>query len=269
MDNLVKEYLDNSAALQRKYESLKFGKLMNQEKLLERYKPITEPLKELNNKLPVLPKDSPTSTKGDLSQKYLNPFSFANKKIDRVFGIRKEAKDLYFGAAPVEIVNDVLILHSDTGATRYQGTEGLWELLILQKPEHYNEKDLEQYADMVLRSYVYKQNNDKNSTRRKSNRGYKYINIIKPILDVNRDLTEYDDDDLWDSSFEPGQGNQSFVGSGLSKINTNKPVEYVYWNTIDELLERLCILYGQVKSGNSNPLLTNEIVNILQELREI
>ena len=58
-------------------------------------------------------------------------------------------------------------------------------------------------------------------------------------------------------------------GSGLRKILTNTPVEYIYWNTIDELLDRLCIVYGELKAGNNNPNLINEVVNILQEIREL
>ena len=59
-------------------------------------------------------------------------------------------------------------------------------------------------------------------------------------------------------------------GAGaLRKIVTNNPVEYVYWNSIDELLERLYILYGELKAGNSNPNIANEIVNIIQEFKEL
>jgi len=59
-------------------------------------------------------------------------------------------------------------------------------------------------------------------------------------------------------------------GTGaLRKIVTNNPVEYVYWNSIDELLERLYILYGELKAGNSNPNIANEIVNIIQEFKEL
>ena len=46
-------------------------------------------------------------------------------------------------------------------------------------------------------------------------------------------------------------------------------MEYVYWNALDELLERLCIVYGEMKAGNNNPNLVNELVNILQEIKEI
>ncbi len=62
---------------------------------------------------------------------------------------------------------------------------------------------------------------------------------------------------------------EKVTGSGLRKIYTNTPVEYVYWNTLDELLERLYIVYGEIKAGNSSPNLLNELVNILMEIKEI
>ena len=45
--------------------------------------------------------------------------------------------------------------------------------------------------------------------------------------------------------------------------------KYVYWDNLDELFQRLAVLYGEIKSGNTNPTLKNEIVRILQELQEL
>jgi len=60
-------------------------------------------------------------------------------------------------------------------------------------------------------------------------------------------------------------------GTGLQKVVTkNKSdIEYVYWNTLEELLERLYILYGELKAGNTNPTIRNEIISIIQEFKEL
>ena len=161
------------------------------------------------------------------------------------------------------------------------------------------------YEIIVLSTFTYRQNNDPNNEKVKSSGGKKYLHlrIIKPILAANgllgnieppthttltpkrqrikpegtplsQELSATDDDDLIKFTraadgddlikFTPKK-----VGSGLRKIVTNAPVEYVYWNSFDELLERLFIVYGEIKSGNNNPNLVNELVNILQEIREI
>lgn len=57
-------------------------------------------------------------------------------------------------------------------------------------------------------------------------------------------------------------------GKGLTKELTSNTVEYKYWNSLDELLERLYVLYGEVKARNTNPSLRNEIINILEEIKE-
>lgn len=43
--------------------------------------------------------------------------------------------------------------------------------------------------------------------------------------------------------------------------------KYIYWDNLDELLQRLVVLYGEMQSGNTNPALTNEVIRILQELK--
>jgi hypothetical protein len=45
--------------------------------------------------------------------------------------------------------------------------------------------------------------------------------------------------------------------------------KYIYWDNLDELLQRLVVLYGEIESGNTNPSLRNEIIRILQELKEL
>ncbi len=42
----------------------------------------------------------------------------------------------------------------------------------------------------------------------------------------------------------------------------------MYWDDINELVERLYLLHGSVKDGNDSPLVKNEILNIEEELRE-
>lgn len=282
MDNLVKDYIDTSVALQRKYDEMKLGRLMKYEQMAERYKPIIEPLKEFGRKENIQ-SSTPThtslsSSSESIAEKYLSLLTSNNDKVkklvDRSYGIREvPGKGLYIGNSPIEISGDDITIHYEKGPMMYRGTNGLWELLILQKPQGFDESDLKNYEDIALRTYVYKQNYDKDSVRIRHNRGWKYCNIIKDLINKYRHQDSYDTDSEYASanfqSEDEKEHDKTIVGSGLRKINTNQPVEYVYWNSIDELLERLCILYGQVKSGNTNPLLTNEIVNIIQELREI
>lgn len=96
------------------------------------------------------------------------------------------------------------------------------------------------------------QNNDKTTKRIKSSVGNKYMNYIRPMLIKNTILKT-----------KAGSGIEKFF-----KIYTKSPVEYVYWNDVNELKERLLLLLGEYEAGNDSPQIHNEIMNIIEELRE-
>lgn len=271
MDRKIKEYIESGKALQRKYDLIKFGKLTKHEEMVERFKPITDTLNILNeNMRNAIPKTSTsgekvipkTSTSGE---DVGSIDEFDKKKSDKIFGIRVENKNMYVGNSRISITPDNnIVLESDHSL--YKRTPGLWELLTLENPQNYSESDMSSYEQIILRSYAYKRNNDRHNKYVKSSTGQKYLNIIKPILLKNNIIKSTA------GTAAAAVADEEFVykkGSGLRKFNTNQPVEYVHWNTVDELVDRLCHLWGEVQAGNTNPLLLNEIVNIIQEFKEL
>lgn len=259
-EKLVKEYIDSGKALKQKFDELKFGKIIKRMEMEERFKPITESVRSLKTNLSTLPHTSSSSTENEFL------YHGSSRKPDKTFGLYTKGKTLYIGNSPVTVTYDnTLILETDSST--YNITQGLLELLLYMEPENYTEKDLEDYEDILLKTFAYKRNNDSTSDFNKTSRSYKYKSIIKPFL-IKQKLMKnsktkepVDNDNDYDGSV--------FKGKGLRKFNTGKPVEYVHWNTIDELLERLCHLWGEVQAGNTNPLLLNEIVNIIQEFKEL
>jgi len=231
------------------------------------FKPInsSEEYYEILNKSPLFTIDTasvePTeeimSTLGPTATKYMKLFMTKNVKTDNTYGLYTKRKDnnLYIGNSSITVDNDDIILNSTK--ERFKGTEGLWQLLILADPEKYNDEDYQNYGKIIYKTASYRRDNDPQNSKMKSSRGIKYRNIIKPIVD------ELEKKKKMEKDVDVVQG------LGLKKRVTNAPVEYVYWNTLDELLERLYILYGEIKSGNTNPTLYNEIVSIIQEFKEI
>lgn len=53
----------------------------------------------------------------------------------------------------------------------------------------------------------------------------------------------------------------------LKKVVTSRP-QYVYWNNVSELIQRLRKLYASKSAGNTSAEEENEIVAIIEELRE-
>lgn len=251
--NKVERYVETSKALREAYEELKYGKITRSKFLAETFEPIVKPLEGLmKNEIPSIKTENVKSEPediakfiGDTALKYLKMYTDKSVKTDKTFGLRTRNHRMFIGSEPVQIENNNI--HFPNGDV-YEGTEGLWQLLTLQKPDNYTTEDRNNYAEILLKTNAYRRNNNPDETYVKSNSGYKYSHIVKPILKENSILA---------------------TGKGLQKIVTNKPVEYVYWDTLDELLEKLYIAWGEIKSGNKNPLLYNEISSILEEIREI
>lgn len=143
------------------------------------------------------------------------------------------------------------------GGREYKGTPGLYELIFKKCPRNYTDQDKQMYGEILDLTNSYRKNcNPKGQII--GNKGYKYLNIIKPLL--------------WERTqsrkriHSVGSNSTGRKGYGISKQITNKPIEYIYWNTPHELVERLRLLYASKIAGNTGN--DNEIVSIIEELRE-
>jgi hypothetical protein len=274
--DLIKDYIESGKALQQKYDEIRRGIVTRQKVLAEELKPIVEPLQTISEKLDSrkeIPQDV-LKRIGSVAEKYLRQRSDKMVKPDLKFGIYNDDEgNFYVGEIPLIIIENDLQFQN---GMEFKGTEGLWQLLTLENPVRYTREDLNNYEKIVLSTNTYRRNNDPNATSIKSSRGYKYSQFIKPILQKNnilkrttaKKILSYHPSLAEEMSARVDESSEK-LGSGLGKILTNTPVEYVYWNNFDELLDRLYILYGEIKSGNNNPILVNELINILQEIREI
>lgn len=259
----VKNYIESARALREKYEELKTGKITQRHLMEEKYKPILEPLETIKQKIDTPSKEKSTSVNTYIPQLSPKPSS----RPDTKFGLYKNSSgDYYVGNMKLEIKEDNF--HFENGMY-FRGTPGLWELLTLETPSQYNNEDLSNYEKIVLATHTYKQNNNPRSTSVKSSVGYKYNSVIRPILIKYKLLKTAASTPLFSEDDNSVASTPNKTGEGLSKILTNAPVEYVYWNNLDELLDRVYVLWGEVKAGNKSPILINEIVNILQEIREL
>lgn len=286
----VKNYIDAGKALQEKYDEIKRGTITHRNLLQEHYKPLIEPLQNLglqlkaNSELLPLTKHTlelppvktlPRSIKmrsaislGPIATKYLSNYASNIRKTDKTFGLHTIGDgDWYIGNMPLLFADNDIILPNRFSM---KGSTGLWELLTMDKPVRYTSEDLQNYTHLVMNSNAYRQKHD---PRRpvSASAGYKYKHIIKPMLEVRGIINrrQHQHPPVLPIVEEEEEAVAETSGSGLKKLLTNTPVEYVYWNCLEELLERLYIVYGEIKAGNTNPNLHNELVNILQEIREI
>lgn len=167
---------------------------------------------------------------GHIAGKYMKLYMAENPELDDVFGIRRQVNEdgqfvFKMGNSDLEVdKNDIKI-----GDKWYEGTPGLFELLVKKHPQGYTPKDLNTYRTIVLETNAHRVGNMPQN-QVKGNKGQKYREIVKPML-------------------EEKQG-----------------TSYKYWNDPNELVDRLRLLIASQEAGHSGH--NNEIISIVEELKE-
>lgn len=156
---------------------------------------------------------------------------------------------LRLGKAMLEIDGKDLVI----GGIRYAGTAGLYELIFKTHPKGYTKNDQNRYRDILKSTSVHHRNYD-SMQQVKGSKGHKYINIIQPLI------------------FRPRKRAVTVSGStrggqiGEKMLLSEVPYQFVYWDNINELVDRLKLLTASEQAGNTSH--TNEIASIIEELRE-
>lgn len=276
---VLKEKINKaSKAIRKKYLALKLGKAEEDETLNRLLKPVIGPLKEL--KAVSIKDEKPTPPKKYISQEIYLPESkydeeeestpaeeatnmsveqypqlargyieglFTKKKdYDETYGVRYDSitNKFYIGNMELHIGSNAEI---NIGTKTYGGNLGLYELLFKKEPnpKDYDQQDLQDYLDILKISSAHMRNYDPLS-RINGTRSYKYTEIIKPLF--------------------KGKG-KAHSGHGMNMVYNEKPIEYVYWDDVNELVDRLRLLNASKSAGNTDSH-DNEILAIINELRE-
>lgn len=160
--------------------------------------------------------------------------------------------------------------------TTYPGTVGLYELLLRQAPIDYTVNDESFYLDILQKSNALRRNFDP-SQQMHGSRAWKYQQIIKPLLLSS----EQQQQRRQPTTSAPHhhqhhrlrtRSDASVLKSGrgffdASMIVDRKPFSYVYWDDVNELVDRLALLCASKAAGNLTAH-DNEIASIVEELRE-
>ncbi len=120
---------------------------------------------------------------------------------------------------PVQVKKNVITIHDED----YPITPGLLALLTRKVPNGYNDEDLEMYKSMLLLTSAHK--TASGSIRSKNSNKYK--TVIHRLF---------------------GTPDRCVTGEGLREMKyiRGAGTEYVYWDDINELVERLYLLHGSV-----------------------
>ncbi|KMQ84957.1 hypothetical protein RF55_16813, partial [Lasius niger] len=187
---------------------------------------------------------------GPLGHKYIGALLGGDKKheIDHVYGVYFDKNEMMLGNKRFDVDKDDAVIIDNV---RYIGTPGLYELIFKRIPDDiiYVGDDLQKYKSILLATNTHKRNYDAQGHLR-SNRGYKYKQIIAPLM-----------------SIEPKKP-KSGRGVSMPRAMTlpNDKIDYVHWDDPNELVDRLRLLDASRQAGHNAH--DNEILSIIEELRE-
>ena len=265
-DLIVKEYLELKKNIRDNLLSERTGEQQLQTDLSKIFKPITEtqkatareimedlkPIKEGIENLPqaitfpaypsiqaVEGEETiiPPYFIGDIAQSFLRKFITKNEA-DRTYGIYDKNGQLYIGKKKVYIKeNDIMVKDGE----EYEGTPGLWELIVSKNPNkpNINDVDKENYARLLVKtSSIYRDNNANSNHPKGNRRGPKWKSLVKNIW-TNR---------------------EKYLESGGERIEV-----IVIPSDPNALLEKLDLLLSSQEAGHTN--VGNELVSICDELK--
>lgn len=263
-DLIVEEFLKTKKNIQDNFLTERLGDVSAQRELSKLFKPITEAqkdvtksllgeLKPIRENLKELPaaitfpqlqaiapppenedEDEDVMRIGRIAHQYLSDYA-AKQNVDKTFGIYKNPidKQYYIGNIPIDIQDNNLVI----GDKEYEGTPGLWELIISKQPDEsiYSHTDFENYAKILVETSALKQNNNPAESVPKSSRGWKWRNILRQIW---KDRSKYEGEGIGETIIIPSDPNA--------------------------LIERLDLLLAGKAAGNTG--VRNELVSICDEL---
>jgi hypothetical protein len=166
------------------------------------------------------------------------------------FGVRMDRGKLMLGSYPISANDKELKI----GGESYYLTQGLNDLLFEKTPDLQivTENDKQLYKTLLLKTNAHRRDFDPNKPI-KSNKGMKYLHIIKPLFKLTKQRSFSDEVHV--------------TGDGLPAMKkVKRDISYVYWDDPNELVERLKLLIASRDAGNTG--LDNEIISIIEELRE-
>lgn len=266
---LKKSLIEATKVVKKKFRELHNNKLLIDERLEQRYNAITSSLKQIikntstSEITPPEKVDEPWIDSHSDNQEYTDDNNdvdinendnFYEKYVidwdkyydvlvstdsDTQFGVRRIGKSMLIGKSVVKFHDAYFTVCK----TKFPTSKGLLDLLFYKRPPlGYTDSDLKNYKTILLLTHAHRKYFENAEVMRQSRRSYKYKNIISKL-------------------FKRGSG----IQTDFMTVNST-PIDYMYWDNPNELVERLRLLVSSTSAGHTGH--NNEIISIIEELRE-
>ena len=199
--------------VQEQFLEDKIGKIESSQSLKKFFKPITESQKEITKEIkeqlapirdkvltlptqtlaiqPAAPpletgeRDEELMNVGPIAAEYIEKY-IDPENVDNTFGIYVDGGTWKIGNENVVVDGNDLFI----GEEKYEGTRGLWELIVMKEPseQNYNDGDLATYSKIMVNTNAIRRDNDPTNPRPKSSRSWKWTNVVKDIWSNRKNL---------------------------------------------------------------------------------
>ena len=245
-EEIVQDYIKNIREIREKKESQKLHGMTERKNIEKVFQPvvqateksasqITNEIKNLKEK----PKNKPISSALNY---YLNDLD--KSKVDPYYGIY-EKDGVYMMGNKVITADEYDNIRVDN--TSFKGSKGLWRLIMMKKPEIYEDEDLRDYKELIERTNVLEFPHKINSSNRPRNTS-KYEFLTEKFGELESEKEESDDE-------YKSEEEEKKDGTGI----------YFLPGDINGLINQLHLLLAEFRAGNKSAT-KNQIVAILDEL---
>ena len=163
--------------------------------------------------------------------------------IDRTFGIHKKDGKYHIGNKPITIKGNNIIIEDK----EYEGTKGLWELIIFKDPDNYTEDDYLNYINLLVQTNTIYRGNNPGNPNPKSSKSNKWDKLISPVWEHISDSKK--------PLKRKRRQQDPITGEGLTILPSDP----------NALLDRFDLLFSSQNAGHTG--VRNEIISILDELK--
>ena len=250
-EETVQDYIKNLKEIRQRKEDEKVRGISQRQNIEKVFQPvvqateksaskITSEIKNLKKEEPEKEpkKERPIERSSQALDYYLNLFD--KKQLDQYFGIYKKDDKYMMGDKEIKVdeFNNISIEN-----TTIKGTKGLWRLIMMKKPETYEEEDLENYVELLNRTHAINIPNKTEVSQKPGNTAK--MRFLKEVGIVN-DEPESDEDPLSESEKK---------GEGVNFLPGN----------IEGLVEQFRLLFAEFCAGNKSST-KKQMVAILDQL---
>lgn len=232
-----------TAAIKEKFRQARSLRENTEREFSTLFKPVIEPLQEIveQKKKDTEQGEEERPNTGLLHQLLA---SFPRKDLDTtVYGVRSVGSKHMIGNGEIRFGTDQIFVDEKA----YVRTPGLTELLLLKRPDEnkISEDDVSRYHEIMIKTNAHRTGYNPTGAIRK-NKTPKYIRYINNLVS--------------------GSGINKLPNAMLMSLN-HQNKEYVFFDDPNEIITRLKLLASSYQAGNLGH--TNEIMSILEELREL